>query len=215
MATLLVIMNLLRGDIARLPRCKIVTGGDAQRQELEKGVALQRAANNDANNKEETGKETGDTAVDETETVKSPSPTPARNRQQILLRGKPLMFCFEKEIVMYAYLQKLDYFSTECTYSVNADRGYVRNFIKQIEIVNAQAILDILVSADNLHVRTETNMPSLQECTRCGLLSSGSVCKACVLLEGLIKKKPLLGLRRHPEKKLAKIEIEYEGNPKV
>ena len=30
---------------------------------------------------------------------------------------------YEKEIVMYAYFKKLDYFSTECIYSPNAYRG--------------------------------------------------------------------------------------------
>jgi tRNA(Ile)-lysidine synthase TilS/MesJ len=36
----------------------------------------------------------------------------------------------EKEIVMYAHFKKLDYFSTECLYSPNAYRGYVRELIK-------------------------------------------------------------------------------------
>jgi len=34
-----------------------------------------------------------------------------------LLRCKPFKYAYEKEIVLYAYYQKLEYFSTECTYS--------------------------------------------------------------------------------------------------
>lgn len=39
-----------------------------------------------------------------------------------LPRAKPLKYAYEKEIVMYAYFKKLDYFSTECLYSPNAYR---------------------------------------------------------------------------------------------
>lgn len=37
-------------------------------------------------------------------------------------RSKPFKYSYEKEIVMYAYFKKLDYFSTECIYSPNAYR---------------------------------------------------------------------------------------------
>ena len=43
-----------------------------------------------------------------------------------LPRIKPLKYTYEKEIVLYAYHKKLDYFSTECIYSPFAYRGHVR-----------------------------------------------------------------------------------------
>lgn len=49
-----------------------------------------------------------------------------------LPRVKPLKYAYEKEIVMYAYHKKLDYFSTECIYSPFAYRGHVRELIKQM-----------------------------------------------------------------------------------
>jgi cytoplasmic tRNA 2-thiolation protein 1 len=39
-----------------------------------------------------------------------------------LPRCKPFKYTYEKEIVMYAYFKKLDYFSTECIYAPNAYR---------------------------------------------------------------------------------------------
>lgn len=39
-----------------------------------------------------------------------------------LPRCKPFKYTYEKEIVLYAYFKKLDYFSTECIYSPNAYR---------------------------------------------------------------------------------------------
>ena len=65
-----VLMNILRGDIARLSRCTdIITGSEGN-----------------------------------------------------ISRCKPFKFTYEKEIVMYAYFRKLDYFSTECIYAPNAYR---------------------------------------------------------------------------------------------
>lgn len=47
-----------------------------------------------------------------------------------LPRSKPLKYCFEKEIVMYAHFKKLLYFSTECLYAPFAARGFARTYIK-------------------------------------------------------------------------------------
>jgi len=103
-----------------------------------------------------------------------------------LPRAKPFKYTYEKEIVMYAHFKKLDYFSTECIYSPNAYRGYVRELIKDLEATRPSTIIDIIHSAESVHIDTSAvKMPKLQECTRCGFMSSNTLCKACVLLEGL------------------------------
>lgn len=63
-----------------------------------------------------------------------------------LPRCKPFKYTYEKEIVMYAYFKKLDYFSTECIYSPNAYRGHVRTLIKDLERIRPSAIVDIIYS---------------------------------------------------------------------
>ncbi|RUP44516.1 hypothetical protein BC936DRAFT_149354 [Jimgerdemannia flammicorona] len=84
-----VLMNILRGDVARLQRCtEIVTAGES-----------------------------------------------------MIRRSKPFKYTYEKEIVMYAYFKKLDYFSTECIYSPNAYRGHARIFLKDLEAVRPSAII--------------------------------------------------------------------------
>lgn len=65
-----VLMNVLRGDIARLRRCTAIST--------------------------------------------------ASEGEGVVPRCKPLKYAYEKEIVLYAYFKKLDYFSTECIYSPNA-----------------------------------------------------------------------------------------------
>ncbi|CAM0943971.1 unnamed protein product [Alopecurus aequalis] len=102
-----VLLNILRGDIARLSRCTFITTGED-------------------------------------------GPIP---------RCKPFKYTYEKEIVMYAYFKKLDYFSTECIYSPNAYRGFAREFIKDLERMRPRAILDIITSGENFRISTTTKMP--------------------------------------------------------
>jgi cytoplasmic tRNA 2-thiolation protein 1 len=132
-----------------------------------------------------------------------------------LPRAKPLKYTYEKEIVMYAYMKKLEYFSTECTYAKEAYRGYARTFLKDLEKINPRVILDIIRSGEafqeenslkiqNLlqsesksgQINTQISGGNIRNCIRCGYMSSRTVCKACVLLEGLEKGMPKMGISR-------------------
>lgn len=189
-------------------------------------------------------------------------------------RSKPLKYAYEKEIVLYAYHKKLDYFSTECIYSPEAFRGSARALIKDLEKIRPSSILDIVKSGEDMAAllppelgassagagdgaeatsgcasangrssggemavmeqrlaeneasqsrEVEVTLPAngsktVQEsvqpeaqpsihdkkkhgrkklvkqvmgrCDKCGYLSSQSICKACMLLEGLNKARP-------------------------
>jgi len=137
-----VLMNILRGDIARLQRCTMIT----------------------------TGSDSG------------------------LPRCKPFKYTYEKEIVMYAYFKKLDYFSTECIYSPNAYRGHARTYLKDLEAIRPSSIIDIIHSGESMSVKTGVKMPTQGLCQKCGYISSQALCKACVLLEGLNRGLPKLGI---------------------
>jgi len=150
-----VVMNILRGDVARLQRCtSVITGHDDEHD-------------------------------DESE-----------ENQHLLPRSKPFKYTYEKEIVMYAYHKKLDYFSTECIYSPNAYRGHARAFIKDLEKIRPSTIIDIIHSGENLKFKSDVKekMPTAAKCKRCGYISSMEICKACLLLEGLNKGLPKLGI---------------------
>ena len=73
-----------------------------------------------------------------------------------LPRAKPFKYTYEKEIVMYAHFKKLDYFSTECIYSPNAYRGYVRELIKDLEKIRPSTIIDIIHSGESLKIDSST-----------------------------------------------------------
>ena len=112
----------------------------------------------------------------------------------MIKRSKPFKYTYEKEIVMYAYFKKLDYFSTECIYSPNAYRGHARTFLKDLESIRPSAIIDIIHSGEALEIKSDVKMPTQKTCQRCGYMSSNEVCKACVMLEGLNKGLPQLGI---------------------
>lgn len=142
-----VLMNVLRGDIARLHRCTaICTASD------------------------------GEGAIP---------------------RCKPLKYAYEKEIVLYAYFKKLDYFSTECIYSPNAYRGHARAFLKDLESIRPSSIIDVIHSGETLSIKEGVKMPVQGTCSRCGYISSQALCKSCVLLEGLNRGLPKLGIGKH------------------
>jgi cytoplasmic tRNA 2-thiolation protein 1 len=110
----------------------------------------------------------------------------AKDDEVGLPRAKPFKYTYEKEIVMYAHFKKLDYFSTECIYSPNAYRGYVRELIKDLEKIRPSTIIDIIHSGESLKIdQSTTKFPKKMNCSRCGFVSSNELCKACMLLEGL------------------------------
>ena len=156
-----ILMNILRGDIARLQRCSdIVTGTEGA-----------------------------------------------------IPRCKPFKYTYEKEIVMYAYFKRLDYFSTECVYSPNAYRGYARAYLKDLESIRSSAIIDIIHSGDSLAVKSDIKLPVQGTCERCGYISSQKLCKACILLEGLNRGLPRLGVgkttARNMQDQIRKLQIRY------
>ncbi|EST09020.1 tRNA(Ile)-lysidine/2-thiocytidine synthase [Kalmanozyma brasiliensis GHG001] len=175
-----VLMNVLRGDIARLERCtEIVTKGPDGSEDPE---------HEGCGSSSNTG--VGGSGI---------------------RRSKPFMYAYEKEIVMYAYFKKLDYFSTECIYSPNAYRGYARTFLKDLESIRPSSIVDIIQSGQNLKISNvvkQSRKTELQDCQRCGYISSNKVCKACILLEGLEKGTPQLGIGSEKSKKVKDIRIE-------
>ncbi|CAI8021346.1 Cytoplasmic tRNA 2-thiolation protein 1 [Geodia barretti] len=127
-----VLMNILRGDVARLRRCTAIT----------------------------------------------------TSSEGAIPRSKPFKYTYEKEIVMYAYFKKLDYFSTECVYSPNAYRGHAGPTSKTLERIRPSTIIDIIHSGDQSRREGGCKMPVQGTCSRCGYISSQILCKACVLRGG-------------------------------
>lgn len=80
--------------------------------------------------------------------------------------------------------------------------SHARAFIKDLEKIRPSTIIDIIHSGENLKFKTDIKekMPTAAKCTRCGYISSMEVCKACLLLEGLNKGLPKLGIGKSTTK---------------
>ena len=67
-----------------------------------------------------------------------------------------------------------------------------------MQLVRPRAICDLIRSAEEfrLDAKEGQSHPVAGKCQRCGYISSQDVCKACVLLEGLNKGLPNLGVSR-------------------
>lgn len=101
-------------------------------------------------------------------------------------RSKPFKYAYEKEIVMYAYFKRLDYFSTECIYSPDAYRGHARTFLKDLEAIRPSSIIDIIKSGETFVLGGEVKkgMKAQQTCLRCGYISSNDLCVRTCLSVG-------------------------------
>jgi cytoplasmic tRNA 2-thiolation protein 1 len=110
-------------------------------------------------------------------------------------RSKPLFYSTQKEIVLYAHFKKLDFFSTECTYSTEAARGGPRALIQDLQTMDPLAGLKIIYAGMQMAACTTKKVHGTgtkpHPCQQCGHLSSQILCNACTLLQGLNKSKPV------------------------
>lgn len=111
----------------------------------------------------------------------------SHSEHSAIKRSKPLIYAYEKEIVLYAHFKRLDYFSTECTYSPEAFRGTARALIKDLERRRPSSILDTVYSGEAMMLgeQARAGLKPMRSCSRCGYISSNELCKACLLLQGL------------------------------
>lgn len=69
--------------------------------------------------------------------------------------------------------------------------------VKELEAIRPRVISDIVRSGAALTVApAAVAAPKARRCARCGFLSSQTVCKACLLLDGLDQGDPTIGVRR-------------------
>ena len=105
-------------------------------------------------------------------------------------RVKPLYFCAEKEVRLYALLQKFQIEFTECPYSKEGYRHHIQEMLNDFEhkykgtkqgIVNS--FLDLLpLLKEQDKITTET---TIQQCNKCGEASNKEICNACVMKEAI------------------------------
>lgn len=109
---------------------------------------------------------------------------PLSDLNQGVARIKPLCNIAQRDIVIYAHLQRLDYFSVECPYATTALRGKPRSFLTNLctRPAYSDAALRIIRSTRKLRLKTthETQkLTSLHLCPSCQSPVSTTRCQCC------------------------------------
>jgi uncharacterized protein (TIGR00269 family) len=114
-----------------------------------------------------------------------------RQQKKFVQRIKPLYFCLNREIVLYAKLQNLPLSLEVCPLRTDTFRVWIRNFLSNMErqhpeIKNAivSSLLQILPLLKERYKGSEINL-----CKKCREPCSGEICKRCQILEMLKDKK--------------------------
>ena len=112
------------------------------------------------------------------------------NGKRFVPKAKPFKHIPQKEIVLYAFHAKLDYFSTECPYSPDAMRGKPRLLLNRASRYDHAVVLNVIKAAEHFKLRTENtktgksiNTSTKRTCDRCGEVSSLPLCQACKLVD--------------------------------
>ncbi len=97
-------------------------------------------------------------------------------------RVKPLYFCTEKEVRTYAFLMNFEVGYNECPYARESFRFQVQQalnntFTRQEKLNLARNFLQLLPALKQHLPKT-----TVRHCQRCGEISRGELCKACMLL---------------------------------
>ncbi|KAM0677658.1 cytosolic thiouridylase subunit Ctu1 [Binucleata daphniae] len=181
-----VLMNILRGDISRLRRCTAIkTRSDTVKDDTVGDDSVKNDTIIDDTLKNDTIIENN--ISDDKASGMQMNDTTSQNKKllDVIPRSKPFKYIYEKDIVMYAFYNNLNYFSVECCYSPGAYRGHARLFIKELERKDPGLIIKIIKSGEDFECYSKT--VNVRTCKKCKHSTSSQdlVCKSCTLLEDL------------------------------
>ena len=106
-------------------------------------------------------------------------------RGKFLPRIKPLSDIPEKEIVLYAYLNRIEFQSIECPHGHEALRNDIRAFLNQLEQKHPGSKFTLQKAAERLRDTLTETMPimELRQCKKCDDPTPHELCEACMMLE--------------------------------
>lgn len=108
-------------------------------------------------------------------------------RGKFLPRIKPLCDIPEKEVVLYAYLNGIEFQSVECPHGHEALRNDIRAFLNQMEQKHPGSKFTLQRTAERLRsiLAETTPLSELRQCAKCGDPTTHQLCEACIMLEAV------------------------------
>jgi uncharacterized protein (TIGR00269 family) len=98
-------------------------------------------------------------------------------------RIRPLMEIYEKEIVMYAFLNNTPFQTVTCPYMNEGIRSEIRSMVNALEQEHPGIKYSALNSALKISQNLITDDRELKMCKNCNSPSSGDLCSVCNILE--------------------------------
>jgi uncharacterized protein (TIGR00269 family) len=119
----------------------------------------------------------------QTEALPRQSPALASTHPKLVRRVKPLYRLSERETAAYAFLRRIDYIVEECPFARGATSIAHKDILNRMEEASPGAkhnfLFGFLEKARPAFERAEGAI--LQECARCGQVTTGTVCAFCKL----------------------------------
>jgi uncharacterized protein (TIGR00269 family) len=123
------------------------------------------------------------------------SPALPSSHPKLVRRVKPLYRLSELETAAYAFLRKIDYIVDECPFAKGATSLAHKDVLNRMEATSPGAkhnfLFGFLDKARAAFVRAED--VELHECTRCGQVTTGTVCAFCKLADQVKRNAPAVG----------------------
>jgi uncharacterized protein (TIGR00269 family) len=107
----------------------------------------------------------------------------------LIPRMHPLRSIPEKEVMLYALAEGIEFHNAECPYSIRALRGLYRNILDTLEDSTPGTRHSILKSYDSLKDLLLKQYPAmpLNVCPTCGEPTSQETCKTCLLKKRIMR----------------------------
>jgi uncharacterized protein (TIGR00269 family) len=120
-----------------------------------------------------------------TEALPRQSPALASTHPKLVRRVKPLYRLSERETAAYAFMRRIDYIVEECPFAVGATSIAHKEVLNRMEDASPGAkhnfLFGFLDKARPAFERVENVV--LQECARCGQVTTSTVCAFCKLAD--------------------------------
>jgi uncharacterized protein (TIGR00269 family) len=121
----------------------------------------------------------------QTDALPRQSPALASTHPKLVRRVKPLYRLSERETAAYAFLRKIDYIVEECPFAAGATSIAHKEILNRMEDASPGAkhnfLFGFLDKARPAFERAES--VTLQECARCGQVTTSTVCAFCKLAD--------------------------------
>ena len=121
----------------------------------------------------------------QTDALPRQSPALASTHPKLVRRVKPLYRLSERETAAYAFLRGIDYIVEECPFAKGATSIAHKEILNRMEDASPGAkhnfLFGFLDRARPMFERAET--PALNECVRCGQVTTGTLCAFCKLAD--------------------------------